>query len=392
MSQNREPGNPRIFDLFTKRDGSPSALRQRIEAGGKRPDDYSRWEVRWTDYNGKTKTKTFRRKVDARNFSDEITAQFRRAEYVDPSEGRVTVRELHSEAAALAIHVSEKTRYERELIWRNHVAERFGNVRAQDVRKTDVQAWIADMHEAGAGHSTKAQSLQVLRQAFSYAVDAGHLRSNPANGVKLPKEPERDRHYLNVRQVEALADAVEPPHALLIRVLAYCGPRWGEVTALRVRDVDLERRRLHVKRAYSVVKGKHVLKTPKTHETRSIPFPGYLLDDLTSATQDRDADSLLFPSSRGGPLSPSNFRVRVLKPALAKAEQEIGETMPPVTIHDLRHTAASLAVSAGANVKGVQLMLGHASAAMTLDRYSDLFDDDLDLVAAKMDELIRHRA
>ncbi len=59
--------------------------------------------------------------------------------------------------------------------------------------------------------------------------------------------------------------------------------------------------------------------------------------------------------------------------------------MTPATIHDLRHTAASLAVSAGANVKAVQRMLGHASAAMTLDVYADLFDDDLDEVAAALD-------
>jgi integrase len=56
-----------------------------------------------------------------------------------------------------------------------------------------------------------------------------------------------------------------------------------------------------------------------------------------------------------------------------------------LTLHDLRHTAASLAISAGANVKAVQRMLGHASAAMTLDTYADLFDDDLDAVAAALD-------
>lgn len=56
-----------------------------------------------------------------------------------------------------------------------------------------------------------------------------------------------------------------------------------------------------------------------------------------------------------------------------------------MTPHDLRHTAASLAVSAGASVKAVQTMLGHKSAAMTLDVYSDLFDSDLDDVAARMD-------
>lgn len=60
---------------------------------------------------------------------------------------------------------------------------------------------------------------------------------------------------------------------------------------------------------------------------------------------------------------------------------------PRVTPHDLRHTAASLAISAGANIKALQQMLGHASAAMTLDRYADLFEDDLDAVAAAL-----HRA
>jgi integrase len=52
-----------------------------------------------------------------------------------------------------------------------------------------------------------------------------------------------------------------------------------------------------------------------------------------------------------------------------------------MTLHNLRHTAASLAIASGANVKAVQRMLGHASAAMTLDVYADLFDDDLDAVA-----------
>nr|WP_309617846.1 integrase [Salinibacterium sp.] len=55
----------------------------------------------------------------------------------------------------------------------------------------------------------------------------------------------------------------------------------------------------------------------------------------------------------------------------------------------MRHTAASLAISAGANVKAVQRRLGHASAAVTFDVYSDLFDSDLDAVSAALDEAIR---
>ena len=68
------------------------------------------------------------------------------------------------------------------------------------------------------------------------------------------------------------------------------------------------------------------------------------------------------------------------------------KTFPTITPHDLRHTAASLAVSAGANVKAVQRMLGHAKASMTLDVYADLFDDDLDSVAVRLDAAIKSAA
>lgn len=73
---------------------------------------------------------------------------------------------------------------------------------------------------------------------------------------------------------------------------------------------------------------------------------------------------------------------------VSEGEEPTTPQFPRVTAHDLRHTAASLAVSAGANVKAVQRMLGHASAAMTLDVYADLFDDDLDEVARRLERSV----
>jgi hypothetical protein len=67
------------------------------------------------------------------------------------------------------------------------------------------------------------------------------------------------------------------------------------------------------------------------------------------------------------------------------AAQKEDKDIPYLTPHDLRHTAASMAISAGANPEAVQRMLGHASAAMTLDTYADLFEDDLDAVSERMD-------
>ena len=86
-------------------------------------------------------------------------------------------------------------------------------------------------------------------------------------------------------------------------------------------------------------------------------------------------DHVRLPDSRRGWFVAAITRARAADP-----------TFERVTIHDLRHTAASLAISAGANVKAVQRMLGHASAAMTLDTYADLFEDDLDAVAVALDQ------
>jgi integrase len=131
-----------------------------------------------------------------------------------------------------------------------------------------------------------------------------------------------------------------------------------------------------------------VWSTPKTHERRSVPFPAVLADELSALMVDKGRDALVFTDMCGGVLRNSNWRARVFAPAVA-ACQRADESFPSITPHDLRHSAASLAVSAGANVRAVQRMLGHAKASMTLDVYADLFDSDLDDVAVNLDAAIR---
>jgi hypothetical protein len=162
------------------------------------------------------------------------------------------------------------------------------------------------------------------------------------------------------------------PDRLAILVLAYCGLRFGELAALRVRNVDPLRRRLQIEGSVTEVDGVMVFGTPKSHHCRSVPVPRSLVDALTAACIGKSPDDLVFTAPRGGVIILRNWRRRVFDPALAKAG------LDDITPHELRHTAASLAVAAGANVKAVQRMLGHASAAMTLDVYSGLFDGDLD--------------
>lgn len=218
------------------------------------------------------------------------------------------------------------------------------------------------------------------------AVEDNRIARNPRGGVRLPKRDHSDRGYLSHPQVVALACAVER-QGEVVRFLAYTGLRWGEMAALRVQDFDMLRRRVNISRSVTE-SGGLVWSTPKTWERRSVPFPAVLSNELAALMVGKGRDDLVFTDQRGGVLRNSNWRARVFRPAVVKC-QVADETFPTITPHDLRHTAASLAVSAHANVKAVQRMLRHAQASMTLDIYADLFDEDLDGVADRLDEAIR---
>ncbi|MGO4383408.1 site-specific integrase [Specibacter sp. RAF43] len=169
---------------------------------------------------------------------------------------------------------------------------------------------------------------------------------------------------------------------------SYTGLRWGEVTGLRVKDVNPLRRRLNVVQNAVAVGYKIEVGTPKTHKKRSVPFPAFLADAPTEQIAGKKPDDLLFPEEGGGYLRRTGTS-HTSNGWFIKAVVRAG--LPHLTPHDLRHTAASLAISAGANVKSVQAMLGHASATMTLDTYADLFPDDLNAVAVALNAAASQR-
>jgi integrase len=194
-------------------------------------------------------------------------------------------------------------------------------------------------------------------------------------------------------QVEELASAMVRD-GLAIRFLAYTGLRYGEMVGLTVDDFDMLRRRVNIRRSVTEVAGKLTWSTPKNHERRSVPFPKFLVDDLAAQMRGKRREDLVFSAPGGGVLRIATFPTRVFNPAVDKLRGLDDDGKPTTdwprpTLHDLRHTAASLAISAGANVKAVQTMLGHKSAALTLDTYADLFPDDLEAVANALDAAVR---
>ncbi|MGO3099618.1 tyrosine-type recombinase/integrase [Corynebacterium variabile] len=119
----------------------------------------------------------------------------------------------------------------------------------------------------------------------------------------------------------------------------------------------------------------------------TLRYPTALDADLGPLLTGRPGGELVFRSLELKPLRHSNYGRRSFRPAV-KAVRHSDPEFPDLTLHDLRHTAASLAIASGATPPAVQRMLGHSSAAFTLRVYTGLFDDDLESVAVKMDARI----
>jgi integrase len=166
----------------------------------------------------------------------------------------------------------------------------------------------------------------------------------------------------------------------LVLLLGVGGLRWGEAAALRVSDVNFLRHRIELHRNAVQVNGRFFVGSLKSNKNRAVVVPAFVTDALAATCRGKGRDSLIWSTQGGGYLGPPAGKQSWLSGAVVRC-QRVDPTFPRVTAHDLRHTAASLAISAGANPKVVQRMLGHASVAMTLDVYADLFDSDLASVA-----------
>ena len=247
-----------------------------------------------------------------------------------------------------------------------------------DVDLLSVEEWITDMVTNGAGATTALRAHGVLSGILADAVKGKRLTANPCKGIEnLPRRTAKRRVYLSADDVHRLA-AESGEHRALVLVLAYTGIRWGEAIALRVADVEFLRRRLAVSQNAVQVGVRHAVGPTKGRKARSVPVPEFVLDALSTQCGGKAPGDLVFAGSAGGylprPKSANGWFTRAVRAAGVQA----------ITPHDLRHTCASLAVSAGVNVLALQRMLGHTSAKMTLDTYADLFDDDLDAVAAAL--------
>jgi integrase len=342
-----------------------------------------RYDVQWRLPDRSKRKKTFTTERAARQFEAKLVTSSATGDAVDPRGGRIELESVYRSWIASRPDLSAKVRRGYEDNWRLRIQARFGRWPIARIDHESIQRWVNEMSASGLGPRTVRWTHTVLKLTLDHAVADGRLiAKNPATRTKFPPMRRATHTYLSAREVATLADACGAQGDVVL-ILAYTGLRFGELTGLNVEDVDLDARRIRVRRSITQVGGRLVEGNPKSAAgRRSVPIPERLAPALKTRLDGRPSAAPAIASPRGSRLGLENWKRAVnWKTAISKIGREM------LRVHDLRHTYASLSRRAGADLKLLQKAMGHASITVTANTYADLFDDELDNIAVALDSL-----
>lgn len=326
---------------------------------------------------------------DAKAFLATVEVDKLTGSYLPPSVGKTTVEELAELWEASLVNSSESWKARQESAWRVHVKPKWAHWRVSDIKTSDIQTWVNslaanDRQPAPLSPKSIKHITGVLAGILDVAVKDRNIISNPARGnLRLPRVVDKEKNFLTKEQVKALVSEVPEQYKTVVWFLVTSGTRWGEMAALRPKDL-LGNGRVRIARSYSKVNGTFALTDNKGHEARTVVVPPQVEVMLQNQAQDLAQEALLWEAPKsGGALKPPKTG-HWLDNACKRCRKQDSTFPTRFSAHELRHTAASLMISAGAHVKTIQRQLGHKDAAMTLNQYGHLFEDDLDVISVAM--------
>jgi len=340
------------------------------------------WRAVWRDPAGTTRSKTFRRREDAKAHLVTTEGSKIRGEYRDPHLARVTFETWAGQVQAGRVSGRASTRARDDSILGRHVLPRFGPVPIGRITTEDVSAWVAGMVEEGYASETVRKAYQLLAGILARAVATDRLVRSPCRNIELPRVEGRDMRFLSEAEVEDLTEAIVPRYRALVLAAAYTGARFGELAALRTDRLNVLGRSLRIEETVNEVRGRIVFTPGKTKAARrTVSIPAFLADVLAEHLTEYPAgpEGLVFTAPEGGPLRRNAFRVRQWLPAVRASVEQ------PCRFHDLRHSHAAMMIRQNVHPSVLKERLGHKSITTTLDRYGHLYDGLDQEAAATLD-------
>ena len=328
------------------------------------------WRARWRTPEGASRSRNFKRKVDAERFLTTTEATKLAGGYVDPAAGRVTLVEFATEWLSCQTF-DPSTREAVESRLRVHILPTLGTIELRQIRPSTVQAWLRGRQETCAPRYVRVM-LANLSAILGAAVEDDLIPRNPcqSSAGKAPAVLPTKVVPWTVEQVTAVVNAHPERWRAAPVVAAGCGLRQGEVFGLRVEDVDLVRHRVLVRQQGKLLGGHPVIALPKGRKTREVPLPTVVAVAITEHLRQHPAVvGLLFTSRERRLANRNHYNRNVWKPSLRRA----GVTPSRDNgMHALRHFYASVQLEAGTSIRALADYLGHSDPGFTLRVYTHL--------------------
>jgi integrase len=257
-----------------------------------------------------------------------------------------------------------------------------GGVRVGELRRSDLQTFVERLMAQGLDPSTIQVTLMPLRAIYRRAIARGEVEVNPTTGLELPAVRSKRDRIASPEEAAALIGALPAGDRAMWATAMYAGLRRGELMALGWEHIDLAKGVIRVERSWDDKEG---FVGPKSRVgRRTVPIPSVLRSYLAEhRLRSHDLSGLAFGAG-GRPMGATGVRKRS---AAAWKEAEL----EPITLHEARHTFASLMIAAGVNAKALSTYMGHANIAITLDRYGHLMPGSEADAARLLDEYLAVR-
>jgi len=258
---------------------------------------------------------------------------------------------------------------------REYVTPEIGAAKLQELRRQDIQRLADDLGGRDISAATLRNALLPLRAVCRRALSRGDIQVNPTTGLEIPAVRSQRTRFATPREAYLLVEAAPALDRVLWATAFYAGLRRGELRALRWIDVDLAGGVLRIERSWDVKEG--VIEPKSFAGRRKVPIAAVLRDYLIGHRLDSHG-GLVFGRPDGTPFATSSVSLRANKAWKAAK-------LTPITLHECRHTFASLMIAAGVNPKALQTFMGHSSITVTLDRYGHLFPGSEEEAAVLLD-------
>ncbi len=361
--------------------------RKRRDFGAVRQLPSGRWQASYLALDGlrRTALSTFTTKADAHAWLTVRQSELLKGDWIDPDLGRVTFDDFATRWIA-EHRLGPRTRDLYEGLHRLHLRPFLGSVPLGSLTTERVRTWRAELLTAGRSEGTVAKSYRLLRAILNTAVDDGRITRNPCRikGADATHAPERP--VASVAQVFALAEAVGPQYRAFVLTAALTSLRWGELIALRRRDVDLDAGVASVHRSLIEYQGRLQVAPPKNNSVRVVTLPSVLIVELRRHLLRvlTGEDALIFTGERGATPRRGNWRADVgWRQAVLTAGLPEG-----FHFHDLRHTGNHLVAQSGASTRELMHRMGHSTmrAALIYQHATEARSRDL---AERLDALVK---